>query len=138
MNTHYSIIPQKHSHMPTLPIRWTGEVSVVHPGFVLDRDGDPIISLTPLAKIIALKVKGLLGESVSERKRKHDSEDKRRKNIHVHVRDIVNGIDEIERIDDSCLHVIRDSRLLRRVLRIGEAEIRRCLICSTIRIAFIA
>ena len=124
--------------MPTLPIRWTGEVSVVHPAFVLDRDGDPIIFLTPLAKIIALKVKGLLGESVSERKCKHDREDKRRNNVHIHVRDIVNGIDDIERIDDSCLHVIRDSGLLRRVLHIGEARIRRCLISSTIRIAFIS
>ena len=62
--------------MPTLPIRWSGEISIIHPTLVLDRDRDPIISLAPLPKIVGLKVKGPLGESVSGGKRKYNSKDK--------------------------------------------------------------
>ena len=58
--------------------------------------------------------------------------------MYLQVRDIVNGIDDIERIDDSCVDVIRGSRLLGWVLCIVETKIGRCLISSTIRIAFIA
>ena len=55
--------------------------------------------------------------------------------MYLQVRDIVNGIGVIERIDDSCLDVIQGSRLLGWVLCIVETEIGRCLISSTVRIS---
>lgn len=75
--THRGIIPQKHPHMPTLPIRWSGEIGIIHPGFILDGDGDPVISLPPLPEIVALEVERLFRESISDgkNKREHDSED---------------------------------------------------------------
>ena len=56
--------------------------------------------------------------------------------MYLQVRDIVNGIGDIERIDNSCVDVIWRSRLLGWVLCIVETEIGRRLISSTIRIAF--
>lgn len=47
----------------------------------------------------------------------------------------MDSIDDIERIDDSCVHVIRGSGFLCRVLSIVEREVGRCLIGSPIRIA---
>ena len=58
--------------------------------------------------------------------------------MYLQVRDIVNGTGDIERIDDSCLDVIRGSRLLGWVFCIVETEIGRCLMGSTVHIAFIA
>ena len=55
--------------MSTLPTGWGSEIRIIHPCFILDGYRDPVISFTPLSKIVGLKVRGLFGESISDRKK---------------------------------------------------------------------
>lgn len=72
-------IPQEHPHSTTLTIGRSAEVSVVNAIAILNRDGDAVVRLATLAKVVVLEVEGRLGEAVL-------------------VRDVVNCVDKIERI----------------------------------------
>ena len=52
--------------MPTLSIRWGSEIGIINPCFILDGYSDPVVSFTPLSKIIGLEVLGLFGESIEK------------------------------------------------------------------------
>ena len=55
--------------MSTLSIRWGSEIRIINPCFILDGYSDPVVSFTPLSKIVGLEVRGLFGESISDRKK---------------------------------------------------------------------
>ena len=55
--------------MPTLSIRWGSEIGIIHPRFILDGYRDPVVSSTPLSKIVGLEIRGLFGDSISDRKK---------------------------------------------------------------------
>ena len=115
--------------MPTLSIRWGNKSALSIRALSWTDTVIMSFPLPPFPKLLVWKFEDFSVNPYLIEKSKHEW---RTISIYLQVGNIVNGI------DDSCLDVIRGSRLLDWVLCIVETEIGRCPISSTIRIAFIA
>jgi Asp-tRNA(Asn)/Glu-tRNA(Gln) amidotransferase C subunit len=103
--TYRSKVPKEHPHRAGTTIRRSGEVSVVCPGATLHRNRNAVIGSAALAVVVRLEVERRLGEAVS-------------------VCDIVDAVDDVERVGARSVEIDLRRRRSTGVLR--EDEVQGC------------
>lgn len=79
-------VPQIHPHRTTLAVGWSVEIGIVGARAILDEDSDAVVADAALAEVVVLEVEGGLGETVL-------------------VRDVVDGVDDVERVGTRSVQV---------------------------------